>query len=219
MTSKKITSPSFPLSKALWKSAKPIYASVERTYHNIEYIEQGWERLADIYVKPTLPQEMAWIAHKVVYDPSLDDCEKKSADWIDMALKGMRLEIGEKSAVREAKLIVESLEGYSPKTPAAIPVVDVSLQRLASDWNNFIEYAWRLRAESKHLTEKEWVDISKKFFKSLLDKEQIFTTPEAKRRWERRLRDNLSQSILHHPFEQTRLFTDEQSSTSIKRHP
>jgi predicted metal-dependent HD superfamily phosphohydrolase len=211
-----INSPSFPLSKALWKKAAPIYAT-NRAYHNTDYIEQGWQRLADIYIKPTLPQEMAWIAHRVAYDPNVMGHEKKSAQWIDEALKGMKLELGEKSAVREAKLIVESTSDYIARTPSAIPILDVAMQRLATEWKTFAEYAWRLKEESPHLSENDWIERSQDFFKQLLSREQIFLTPEAKRRWERRAKDNLTQAIAQHPFAQQRLFGNDEAPPAVPK--
>lgn len=199
--------PNYPLSKALWKKAKPEYAKPERKYHNVEYIEEGFKRFKDLYVKPSLAQELAWIAHKVVIDPTQADNEAKSAAWIDVAFKGVRPEVGEKVAIREAKLIVESIADYVPKVPSAEPILDIILSRLAvSDWSAFEEYTWRLKEEAPGFDEAEWIRRSKQFSQSLLERENIFFMPEAKRRWERRLKENLLTSIQSHPLNQPRLF-------------
>lgn len=199
--------PTFPLSKALWKKAKIEYSKPERTYHNVEYITQGFQKFKDLYVNMSMAQEIAWIAHKVVNDPSRADNEARSAAWIDEAFKSARLEVGERTVVREAKLIVESIIDYVPKVPSAEPLLDVVLSRLAvGDWATFEEYAWRLKEESPDFPEVEWIKRSKAFAQSLLERPQVFFMPEAKRRWERRLKENLINSIEAHPLNQPRLF-------------
>jgi predicted metal-dependent HD superfamily phosphohydrolase len=199
-------SPQFPLSKLLWKKARPAYEKPERTYHNEAYIVEGFKKLTDIYVKPSLAQELAWIAHRVVNDPDSTKNTPQNVKWMQDAFRTAKLNAGEKMVVQEAVEIVESLEHYVAKTPSAIPVIDVALQRLGNDWNTFSHYAWCLKDEAPDLPVDEWIHRSQTFAQQLLAKEAIFQTPEAHRRWERRVRENLMLSIQHHPLTQGRLF-------------
>ena len=199
-------SPQFPLSKLLWKKAQPEYAKPERTYHNEAYILEGFKRLTDIYIKPSLAQEMGWIAHRVVNDPNATNNTAECVQWLRAAFRTAKLNAGEKMVVQEAVQIVESLENYVPKVPSAVPVIDVALQRLANDWSTFSQYASCLKDEAPALNVDEWIHRSQNFAQQLLSRETIFTTPEAHRRWERRVRENLMMSIEHHPLKQGRLF-------------
>ena len=197
--------PKYPLSRMVWKKAKPIYEQPSRHYYDVQLINEGFSVLDSLKIKPTLSQEIAWMAHRVVNDPTRNDNEIKSSEWLHHSFKTIKLDIGEAIAVKEARLIVESFTDYNPKVESAKPILDVSLKRLSVDWAAFEEFAHRLKAESSHLNEEEWANRSKNFSKILLDREFIFNLPESRRRWEKRTRDNLNRNIEHHPFVQKRL--------------
>lgn len=199
-------SPSFPLSKMLWKRALVEYSKPDRSYHNAELIEHGWTVFGQIYVKPSLAQELAWIAHAVVLDPTGKDASKKSAVWLEQVFKPIKLDFGERSAVREAKQIIESLTNMLPKVDSAKAVIDVSLQRMSLPWKDFESNTWRLKDEAPKASVDDFVKKSQRFCQELLSREQIFNYPEAKRRWERKVRENLATNIEVKPLSQNRLF-------------
>lgn len=199
------TSPNYPLSKALWVKAKKEYEKGSRKYHNVEYIEEGFKLMQSLHIKPTLAQEIAWIAHKVVLDPTSSCNEQKSADWIDSVFKNMQ--VGEKVIIKEAKMIIMSTADYIPQVPSAEPILDIILSRLAvNDANKFDDFAWKLKAESPDFDEVEWIKRSKVFFQSMLEREDVFCLTESKRRWGRRFKENLINAIQQHPLSQKRLF-------------
>lgn len=199
-------SPSFPLSKMLWNRAVVEYNKSDRPYHNVELIEHGWVVFSQIYVKPTLSQELAWIAHAVILDPSGKDAYKKSAAWLEQVFKPIKLDFGERSAIREAKQIVESLTNMLPKVDSAKAVIDVSLQRMSLPWKDFESNTWRLKDEAPKMSIDDFIKKSQRLSQELLSREQIFNYPEAKRRWERKVKENLATNIEVKPLSQNRLF-------------
>lgn len=201
--------PLFPLNRLLWKEAEPHYNNPSRTYHNVNYIEHGYQRLKEMRVKTTMAQEMAWIAHAVEQDPTVSDNLARSAAWIETVFKKakVKLDAGERALIREAQDIIGSLNDYEPKVPSAAPIIDITIHRLGLDWDDYTQYTEALKEESPHMDEESWMARSQSFARLMLAREFIFQTPEGRRRWERRAQDNLSESLTCHPLQQKRMFS------------
>lgn len=202
--------PKFPISKMLWRKAKKEYSESNRTYYNERYILDGFKNLKEIKITGSLAQEIGWIAHRVANHPDPHQNTIDSIKWLENELKKAKLNATEKLVITEAKAIIESLENYEAKVESAIPIIDISLNKLGNDWETFSQYAWNLRDEAPNLSLDDWISRSQRFSQQMLKRETIFLSPIAQKRWENKVRENLKMSLVHHPLAQGRLFGNDE---------
>lgn len=164
------------------------YRQPERAYHTFGHArvvaqlvrELGGDRACEL---------AAW-AHDVVHDPRADDNEMRSAEWLRAALP-------EDPDTAEAARLVLVTAGHepSPDDLQGQVLCDADLAVLGRPPTGYEWYRRAVRREYAHLPDEVWRAGRLAVLQNLLDREHLFHTDLAVRRWASRARQNLRAEI------------------------
>jgi len=168
------------------------YAEPHRRYHDQRHLEDVLQALRALTggARPPRPVVLAAYWHDAVYDPPADDNEERSARLAIATLARLGVDRGE---VDEVGRLVRSTQAHDPAPDdlGAALLSDADLAVLARSAERYLAYAAEVRREYGHLDDAAFRRGRTAVLQALLDRPALFTTPDARRRWETPARRNL----------------------------
>lgn len=173
-----------------WKMTEP-----GRHYHTPVHI-MGMFNTADRHkIQLDDVQQLAIWFHDAVYDPHAPggENENRSAAWLTRLLS--EAQIQHETGDGAADLIRWTAHHTDPNVPAPNAIImDLDLSGLSSATANFTRQSEAVRAEFRHLSDRDYARNTIGFFTRLLDRKHIYRTPVFKP-FESVAREHLKQEI------------------------
>ena len=171
------------------------YAEPHRRYHTLQHLHECIERFGvciDLAERPGEVEIALWF-HDAVYDVTLRDNERRSADWACRAVAAS----GVAGAVAERidALVMATCHSTPPTGADAALVVDIDLAILGAEAARFAEYERQIRGEYAGVPDAEFKARRRAVLAGFLARERIYATPRLRTELEQRARANLSLAI------------------------
>ncbi|SMC84143.1 HD domain-containing protein [Kibdelosporangium aridum] len=171
------------------------YGEPHRAYHNAFHIaavlREAWE-IADVSAEDWAILTLAICAHDVVYDARPGDDERASAAWAREKLTEAGL--AERHIVKVSELVLATV-GHQSDDPLAHILLDADLSILGADPVVYDGYAVAVRAEYSAVSDELWRAGRSKVLRGLLERTDLFHTPQAVARWDAPARENLRREL------------------------
>lgn len=173
------------------------YRQPHRFYHDAAHVQEMMALARTLALDLSPAEELAVLWHDAVYVPGADKGlnEKLSAKlMLATAANGPDFFTAFDKTVLVAaeRIILETTHAGEPSDEAA-RVIDLDLYRLGSPWPEFDRHAHAIEREFRVLhdsTEKFWAARGS-FYRSMLQRPHLFTTPLFRARYEAQARNNL----------------------------
>ncbi len=167
------------------------YEEPHRGYHDLRHLTEVLERLEEL-MPPEHPGRdavilAAWF-NDAVYDDAGDN-EERSARWAEEALDG--------PLAQEVARLVRLTQGHRPE-PGDLNgglLCDADLAILAADPRRYREYVAGVRQEYAAVPDGAFAHGRASVLRDLLAKDSLFSTDEARTRWEAKARANLEAEL------------------------
>ncbi|TCO57304.1 HD domain-containing protein [Actinocrispum wychmicini] len=168
------------------------YAEPHRKYHNGGHIEAVLRdaRLLSDEDDPVL--RLAILAHDVIYDAEPGADERASASWVRAAL--LPTGIGVKHIDQVAGLVLATIT-HESDDPLAHILLDADLSILAAAPDVYDLYTRNVRAEYSAYPDSVWRQGRSRVLKSLLERENLYQTAQARALWDSNARANLLREL------------------------
>jgi predicted metal-dependent HD superfamily phosphohydrolase len=171
------------------------YGEAHRAYHTLQHLHECLSLRQEIATPCDSPAEIdiaLWF-HDAIYEPSRNDNEARSADWLDAVAAQAALE----PDVRERlhALVMATRHSAMPATPDEAVLVDIDLAILGAPPERFAEYETQVRQEYGWVPEWLYRRKRREILAGFLAREAIYSTPECRQRFEDQARRNLTQSV------------------------
>ena len=181
---------------------KHLYQAPSRIYHNWEYIEEMLLAAAHrVPAKINLAQYYAILFHDAVYEPGIKGSEAASVKCLRLFLKSERehgLWVSPQIILRASRIIMDTINHQPTGTDSSV-MLDLSLMRLAVDYDAFLSYANMVEEEYSVIVGHEDFMVGRlKFFQQLISKSRLFYTSLGEKKWELRARGNIQKYLLEH---------------------
>jgi predicted metal-dependent HD superfamily phosphohydrolase len=192
-------------SEALWsglfREVVAHYLSAPRAYHTLQHIAEclAWLDLArDRSEEPTEVELAIWL-HDVIYDPTANDSEQRSAQF---ALKrlgeaGVQRNVASRVAwLIEGTAHLKAAAGSDDATPSGSRrdmalLRDIDLAILGALPERFNEYDRQVRVEYSHVPDEVYIAARRRVIEMFLSKEDLFETELFKELLLKKAHDNL----------------------------
>ena len=171
------------------------YAEAHRSYHDLDHIVRcltDFERVRHMAVSPD-EVEAAIFFHDAIYESNANDNEERSAVLAieSLTAAGVDTAIGN----RVADLIRATTHKEVPQDPDAKLLVDVDLAGLAEPYEDFLETGRRVREEFPHVSDADFAEGRREFFRAFLSRRSIYATEHFRELHEAAARDNLRRLV------------------------
>lgn len=168
------------------------YAEPHRRYHDTTHVRQVVRDAVALTEGRgrALVALAAW-AHDVVYDGRPGDDERASAAWARRQLTEAGLAGADIARVEE--LVLATLNHTAPPGDHLADVLlDADLAILGAEPDGYERYRRAVREEYAHVSDDDWRVGRAAVLRSLLDREPLYRTAEARERWAAQARRNLA---------------------------
>ncbi|WP_420453021.1 metal-dependent phosphohydrolase [Ilumatobacter sp.] len=168
-----------------------------RRYHTVEHVDAVVHdvlELAEVEeVEDVAVVVAAALYHDAVYEPRSSANERASARLArrDLVACGWSVERAE----RAAEMIEGTDRHLGPPDTGTAVLYDADLAVLSSEPVRYARYVDDVRAEYRHVGDGAWVTGRCEVLSGFLERERIYATDTAQRRWERDARSNLVAEI------------------------
>ena len=167
-----------------------LYNQPDRHYHNFSHIVHMFEVL-NIHTKITAQLYIAVLYHDAVYDPKNDDNELQSALLYELHCDDM----GDTSDEKVIQMILDTKDHIATIKESEL-LIDADLWILGSNIWTYAEYKKALKKEYEpFFTEEEMIAGRTAFIENMLDRENIFYTPDFQRCYTHNAKTNLEIEI------------------------
>ena len=158
------------------KNLFALYSEPHRHYHTFNHIVRMLEMLA-IHAIITPKLYTAVLYHDAIYHPKKDDNELQSAYLYEIHSVNM----GEKPDAQVIQMIIDTKE-HIPTIEESKLLIDADLWVLGSNIHIYSDYKQALKKEYEpFFTKEEMIAGRTAFLENMLDKENIFYTPNFQR--------------------------------------
>jgi predicted metal-dependent HD superfamily phosphohydrolase len=171
------------------------YAEPHRAYHNADHVTavlREARTLGDRDGEDRAVLTLAICAHDVIYDAKPGDDERASARWAREKLTESGVD--ESYISRVEALVLATLKHESDDELAHI-LLDADLSILGADPDVYDGYSAAVRKEYASVPDELWRNGRSAVLRSLLDRDDLFRTPQAKARWDAKARANLAREL------------------------
>jgi predicted metal-dependent HD superfamily phosphohydrolase len=171
------------------------YGEPHRAYHNASHVAAVLREAQEI---ASLPAEdwavlvLAICAHDVVYDARPGDDERASAAWARDKLTEAC--VPSRRIAQVSDLVLATL-GHESDDPLAHILLDADLSILGAEPDIYDGYAVAVRAEYSAVPDDLWRVGRSKVLRGLLDRADLFHTPQGVARWDAPARVNLRREL------------------------
>ena len=168
-----------------------LYDHPNRYYHNFNHIVEMFRVLA-MNTKITPQLYTAVLYHDAIYNPKYDDNEFQSALLYELHCD----EMGDTPDEKVIKMILDTKEHISTIKESEL-LIDADLWILGSNIWTYAAYTKAIKKEYEpFFTEKEMIAGRTAFIENMLDRENIFYTPEFQRCYTHNAKTNLETELL-----------------------
>jgi predicted metal-dependent HD superfamily phosphohydrolase len=169
----------------------------QRRYHGVRHVVWVVRHVHELAVEVPVRDLGAVIAaaffHDAVYRPGASDNERQSAALAERILADLGWDA---TRCREVGALVRATERHEPDgDPDRSVLIDADLAVLGSEPAAYQAYVTGVRAEYASLDDGAWRRGRSDVLHRLLDREPLYTTEPARRRWEARARANLAAEL------------------------
>jgi predicted metal-dependent HD superfamily phosphohydrolase len=179
------------------------YRQPHRFYHDAAHVQEMMALARTLKLELSPAEELAVLWHDAVYVPGADKGlnEKLSAQlMLATAANGPEFFTAmDKTILATAeRIILETTHTGTPSEEAA-RVIDLDLYRLGAPWTAFERHGQAIEREFRvlHASQEKFWTARADFYRSMLQRPQIFTTPLFVERYEAQARDNLKRGAEH----------------------
>jgi len=187
---------SFPARQPLGRELLNRYRGVTRVYHNLTHlwdILQAVDLLADEADDRRMVDLAAWF-HDAVYDVRRSDNEELSARLAEATLPAYDFDDGE--VTETARLVrLTATHGTQPGDANGAVLCDADLSVLGESAEGYDEYVHRVRAEYRHVRERDFRVGRAELLQQLLDLPVLFRTRKGSALWEKQARLNIEREL------------------------
>lgn len=176
----------------IWEVLLDNYSQKIRYYHNMNHII-NMIKFYDNYKKKINDYSSIFLAtwfHDVVYNPKKDDNETKSSNLFRNLIKGSGLSEEIIDKICGYILFTKNHENFEDNEDLKI-FLDSDLFILGSKESEYTRYAMAIRAEYFHVKNEDYFFGRKRILEKFLEKERIFYTNYAFRKFEKQARKNM----------------------------
>ena len=174
------------------------YREPQRHYHTVEHLAEVLQRLAELMAAGSIPKPPpaaallgAWF-HDVVYDPTADDNEPRSADLARAELEPFL----EESLVSDvAALVLATRDHRLVDIAGAELLLDADLSILGAEPARYDAYSAAIGREYGHIATIDYRRGRVAVLQRLLERDRLYIGPVAYDRWERPARANLLREL------------------------
>lgn len=188
------------IGQALWQDIVKNYDEPIRAYHNLNHLRQLFGQFE--HVKSRLQQPsivaLALFYHDIIYDPTQQDNELKSAEY---AITHLQDYLSTEQCKRVYDLIMMTAthqldheDGNTLDNDAAY-LLDMDLSILAADCSDYQRYAQAVRQEYAHVASDDYRTGRITVLKGLLAHDRLYLTDDYYERLEQQARQNIGQEI------------------------
>lgn len=179
---------------SLYETIADKYSEPHRRYHTLEHIQHCLSQLDEARHLADDPDaiELALWFHDLIYDPTADDNERRSAETFDSLLGAL---MPAERAVHVRRLIVDTEYPSEPGDRDGKLMVDIDLSSFALPWDQFMRDTEDIRSEYSHVPEKQFYAGKLKFLDKLLSRPRFYLTDHFHDRLESQARANIERHI------------------------
>ncbi|HYO40490.1 MAG TPA: maleylpyruvate isomerase N-terminal domain-containing protein [Nocardioidaceae bacterium] len=180
------------LDDAVRAEVQAAYAGRVGGYHDLRHLTEVLEHVEELMPPDDPAREAVLLAgwfHDVVYDGKADD-EERSARRAETVLAGTGLEA-------EVGRLVRLTSTHRPAAhdrPGQV-LCDADLAVLAAGPERYAAYVHGVRAEYSAVSDADFAAGRAAVLRDLLAKPTLYSTPEARERWEPRARGNVEREV------------------------
>ena len=147
------------------------YCEPHRHYHTIEHIANMLHLGRDLDL--TDDQVYAIWYHDAIYDSRSETNEEDSADVAVQALRSIGWNDPSIQVVRQ---IVLDTKSHEPTIPQSDIVIDLDMSSIAAPWPEYERNRENIRKEYDWVPDDEFIDGTREFLQTLLDRDRVFYT-------------------------------------------
>ncbi|MCP3799121.1 hypothetical protein NLX83_07620 [Allokutzneria sp. A3M-2-11 16] len=136
---------------------------------------------------------LAVCAHDVVYNGRPGEDERASAAWARSHL--LDASVHEQVVARVEKLVLATITHESDGDLLADILLDADLAILGASEEQYDAYVRAVRAEYAHVPDEHWRVGRSAVLRGLVDREVIYRTADARRRWDSAARSNMRREL------------------------
>ncbi|MCW2714528.1 MAG: metal-dependent phosphohydrolase [Frankiales bacterium] len=171
------------------------YAEPSRRYHDLRHLAEVLDALRLLAgAEVPAPVLLAAYWHDAVYSGRAGDDEERSAELADLVLTGLGRSPEEVGEVVRLVLLTRTHDPEQADAAGAL-LCDADLAVLASPPDRYRSYVTGVRQEYAHLSDEAFRAGRAGVLRVLDRHEHLFRTPEGRRRWEARARQNLRSEL------------------------
>jgi predicted metal-dependent HD superfamily phosphohydrolase len=171
------------------------YGEPHRAYHTLQHLQECLALRQEMAApcSSTAEIDIALWFHDAIYEPSRNDNEARSADWLD----AVSIEAGVTGDVRNRlhSLVMVTRHSAMPATPDEAMLVDIDLAILGAPPERFAEYEAQVRQEYRWVPEWLYRRKRREILAGFLDRDTIYSTAAGRQRFEAQARRNLTASV------------------------
>ena len=170
------------------------YNEGHRQYHNLNHINnclEVFDQVKKLCEDPNAVEIAIW-CHDIIYDPTRQDNEEKSAQWIFNILSTAKTPI--QNAAHIARLIKATCSHTSYDTDSQI-LNDIDFSILGAPIAEYHSYSQAIRKEYSHVPDNMYTPARQGVLQKILSRKPIFNTPHFVNMYERSTRRNLENEI------------------------
>ena len=192
----------FPkLLEELYETAKPLYQSENRVFHNEIHLSTGFYILQKLLSEGEDIQSVhfaAWSFHDSVYEIGANDNEEMSALFFEKmnTVSGFGFNHDE---VETIKAIILDTKTHIPSIEESKIILDVDMFVLGGKYEDFVSYRDQIREEySSKYSDEEIKEGTKTFLNDLLTRESPIFHSEQFHGFEQQAKENIQRYLREH---------------------
>jgi len=186
---------SMPANSDTYEALVAAYSEEHRHYHSVLHIDRSLAVLDEFRRLAQRPDEVElaiWF-HDAVYDPHSSDNEARSANWARRFMLEKKNDRG--GADRVYDLIMATTHDSPIKDQDAQLLADIDLAILGTDTDTYQVYESDVRREYSWVPVAQFSEGRRKILESFMDRDQIYSIPKIRERYETQARLNLASAI------------------------
>lgn len=164
--------------------------STDRGYHDVQHLAEVLERIEELGEGSNREVVLAAWYHDAIYEGGPDD-EERSAQLAERELLGTGVDAA------EVARLVRLTTTHDPASDDHLGQVlcDADLAILAADPARYQEYSAGVRRDYDFVPDADFRAGRRAVLEELLARDALFRTQHARREWDRRARENLTNEI------------------------
>lgn len=180
----------------LWQGLAKRYSEPERVYHTLTHLQQLFRQFEQIKYKLQQPSiiALALLYHDVVYDPTRNDNELKSAEYVIEVLD-QYLSVEQIRRIYNLIIMTADHQLNDEYDSDAAYLLDMDLSILGASWSKYRQYAKAVRQEYRHVADAEYRVGRTEVLKGLLAQPRLYLSDYYYQRLETQARKNIQREI------------------------